>query len=199
MSLSQRIINGRVHREQHRDGNNPDTEDYTCSICHHPNFPLPQVFERFWTYYFTYLAPTAEDYSEITVQRYLLVDEFRRSVQRHGKVTLATATILQQFQRVLHAIHYRANLRITTTQLAVQVVIASLLTNGFGDHISERAHTLLVQFQNPLLNDRPLYPTVQQILTAYTEQSRETCTDSGIVPLIKVAETTITSQPDTPL
>ena len=109
MSLAQRIINGRTHREQHRTGQ-PTTEDYTCSLCHHPNFPLPQGFERFWAYYSIYLAPTAEDYSEITVQRYLLVDEFRRTVQRNGRVTLTTATILQQFQRVLHAIYYRANL-----------------------------------------------------------------------------------------
>ena len=75
MLLAQRIINGRTHREQHRTGQ-PITEDYTCSLYHHPNFPLPQGFEKFWTYYSTYLAPTAEDYSEITVQRYLLVDEF---------------------------------------------------------------------------------------------------------------------------
>src|ERR1044071_2787349 len=199
MSLSQRIINGRVHREQHRAGNNPDTEDYTCSICHHPNFPLPQGFERFWAYYFTYLAPTAEDYSEITVQRYLLVDEFRRSVQRNGRITLATATILQQFQRVLHAIHYHANLRITTTQLAVQVVIASLLSDGFEDLVPDRAHNLLTQFQNPLLNDHPLYPAIQQILTAYAEQSRETRTNSGVAPLIEVAATTTSGRPDTPL
>src|ERR1044072_273753 len=199
MSLSQRIINGRVHKEQHRTGNNPDTENYTCSICHHPNFPLPRGFERFWIYYSTYLAPTAEDYSEITVQRYLLVDEFRRSVQRNGRITLATATILQQFQRVLHAIHYRANLRVTTTQLAVQVVIASLLSDGFEDLVPNRAHNLLIHLQNPLLNDRPLYPAIQQILTAYAEQGRETRTDSGVAPLIPVVATSTTSRPDTPL
>src|ERR1043165_6514277 len=199
MSLSQRIINGRVHREQHRIGNNPDTEDYTCSLCHHPNFPLPRGFERFWTYYSTYLAPTAEDYSEITVQRYLLVDEFRRSVQRNGRITLATATILQQFQRVLHAIHYRANLRVTTTQLAVQVVIASLVSDRFEDLVPDRAHNFLIQFQNPFLNDHPLYLAIQQILSAYAEQSRETRTDSGVAPLIEVAAATATSQPNIPL
>ena len=40
---------------------------------------------------------------------------------------------------------------------------------------------------------------IQQILSAYAKQSRETRTDSGVAPLIEVAETTTTSHPDTPL
>ena len=42
-------------------------------------------------------------------------------------------------------------------------------------------------------------PAIQQILTAYAEQGRETRTDPGVAPLIEVAETTTTSRPDTPL
>ena len=125
MSLSQRITIGKTHREQHRSGETDLIEDSSCSICHPPQSPIPIEFERFWNFYSKYIAPTAEDYSEITIQRYQQVLSFSVLVERREYISDTTATILQQYQRVLHTIYYRADLRRTTEQLAIIVVLTS--------------------------------------------------------------------------
>ena len=70
-------------------------EDPSCSICHPPQFLISIEFERFWNFYSKYIAPIAENYSEITVQRYLQVLIFSNLVERRGYILETTATILQ--------------------------------------------------------------------------------------------------------
>jgi len=110
MSLSQRVTIGRTHREQHRLEETNLIEDSSCSICHPPQSPASQEFERFWGFFSRYIAPTADDYSEITIQRYQQVLIFSTLAARREYISEITATILQQYQRVLHTIYYRADL-----------------------------------------------------------------------------------------
>ena len=98
MSLSQRITIGRTHREQHRSEATNLIKDLSCSICHPPQFPISIEFDRFWGFYSKYIAPTADDYSEVTIQRYQQVLTFSQLVQRRGYISETTATILQQYQ-----------------------------------------------------------------------------------------------------
>ena len=104
-------------------------EDPSYSICHPPQFPISREFERFWNFYSQYIAPTVENYSEITIQWYLQVLSFSNLVKRRGYVLETTATILQQYQHVLHTIYYKANLKRTTEQLAIIVVLTGFVTN----------------------------------------------------------------------
>ena len=67
MSLSQQVTIGKTHREQHQTRETELIEDSLCSICHSPQFPISIEFERFWNFYSKYIAPTAKDYSEITI------------------------------------------------------------------------------------------------------------------------------------
>ena len=131
MSLSQRVTIGRTHREQHQSGEMNLIEDSSCSICHPPQNPAPKEFERFWGFFSRYIAPTADDYSEITIQRYQQVLTFSTLAARRGYISDITATILQQYQRVLHTIYYQADLRRTTEQLAIIIVLTGLVTNQF--------------------------------------------------------------------
>src|ERR1043165_2506375 len=101
MSLSQRITIGKIHRKQHHTGEANLIEDPLCSICHPSQSPIPIKFERFWNFYSKYIVPTAEDYSEITIQRHQQILSFSVLVERRGYVSETTATILQQYQCVI--------------------------------------------------------------------------------------------------
>src|ERR1044071_5752038 len=154
MSLSQRIAIGKTHREQHNTGETNLLEDPSCSICHPSQFPISILFERFWNFYSRYIAPTAEDYSEITIQRYIQVQSFANLIQRRGYISETTSTILQQYQRVLHTIYYRAELKQTTEQLAIITVLTGLVTNQFERDLSANCWEYILFFRNPLLNHR---------------------------------------------
>src|ERR1044072_780240 len=199
MSLSQRINIGKIHRKQHQQGETNLLEDPSCSICHPPQFPISVPFERFWNFYSRFIAPTAEDYSEITVQRYLQVQSFAVLVQRRGYISETTSTILQQYQRVLHTIYYRAELRQTTEQLAIITVLTGLVTNQFERDPSAHCWEYILSFRNPLLNDRPLFRAFEQILQASQETDRSSRTHTGIAPLVSPHPPTETTRPDTPL
>src|ERR1043165_2315320 len=157
MSLPQRITIGKTHREQHRTGETDLIEDPSCSICRPPQSPIPIEFERFWNFYSKYIAPTAEDYSEITIQCYQQVLFFSTLIKRRGYISETTATILQQYQHVLHTIYYRVDFRRTTEQLAIIVVLVRFVTNQFERDPSPHYWEFITTFRNPLLNDRPLY------------------------------------------
>jgi len=68
-----------IHRTAHQAGLDLGTQDNTCSVCH-PPLETPRSFERFWTFYSNHIVPTAEDYSEITVQRFLQADRLRQRI-----------------------------------------------------------------------------------------------------------------------
>src|ERR1043165_7277435 len=199
MSLSQRITIGKTHREQHRTGVTNLIEDPSCSTCHPPQSPIPIEFERFWNFFSKYIAPTAEDYSEITIQRYQQVLTFSSLVNRRGYISETTATILQQYQRVLHTIYYRADLRRTTEQLAIIVVLTGFVTNQFARDSSQHNWSAIIEFRNPLLNDRPLFRTCEQILEVYQYSERSTRSHTGIAPLVLSYTPAETTRLDTPL
>src|ERR1043165_3998956 len=199
MSLLQRITIGKTHREQHHTGEINLIEAPSCSICHLLQNPIPIEFERFWGFYSRYIAPTAEDYSEVTIQRYQQVLPFSTLANRRGYISETTATILQQYQRVLHTIHYRADLARTTEQLAITVMLTGFVTNQFERDPSQHNWEAIINFRNPLLNDRPLYRVFEQILEAYQSSDRSTRSSTGIAPLVPAYIPTELTRPDTPL
>src|ERR1043165_5256391 len=197
MSLLQRITIGKTHREQHHKEETNLIEDPSCSICHPPQFPISVEFERFWGFYSRYIAPTAEDYSEVTIQCYQQVLTFSSLANRRGYISETTATILQQYQRVLHTIHYRADLARTTEQLTITVVLIGFVTNQFERDPSQHNWEAIIHFRNPLLNDRPLYRVFEQILEAYQNSDRSTRSSTGIAPLVPTYTPTELTRPDT--
>src|ERR1043165_7060056 len=199
MSLSQRINIGKTHREQHQQGETNLLEDPSCSTCHPPQFPISTAFERFWNFYSRFIAPTAEDYSEITIQRYLQVQSFAILVQRRGYISETTSTILQQYQQVLHTIYYRAELRQTTEQLAIITVLTGLVSDQFERDPSAHCWEYILSFRNPLLNDRPHFRAFEQILQAYQETDRTSRSHTGIAPLVPPFTPVEVTRPDTPL
>src|ERR1044072_6734224 len=184
MSLSQRILTGQTHRREHREGQRPTLEDQTCPIC----FPIPEEidpkFVRFWNFYTGYLAPSATEFSILTVQRYSQADILRSHATEIGYIGKATSNILRNYQQVLHTIHYNSSPPYTTTQLALQTLILSLCSGAFTNIITERTHNLALQCQNPVLNDHACYNIIKQLVAAYTEQSRSTRTNILIAPVI---------------
>lgn len=196
MSLPQRIISGNLHRNEHIESKGDITKDPACSTCYPPTNP-PEEFERFWSYYSRYLAPTATDYSEITIQRFLQADLVRQTADERGYITLATTTILKQYLRVLQTIHYRANLRTTLSDLTVQVVLTALITENFKNDPTSLASIQVINLQNPVTREHPKYLLIQQILQAYQNQERQTRTSGDIVPDVPPLRTE--SRPETPL
>ena len=195
MSLSQRITIGKTHREQHHTGEINLIEDPSCSICHPSQNPIPVEFERFWGFYSRYIAPTAEDYSEVTIQRYQQVLTFSSLANRRGYISETTTTILQQYQRVLHTIHYRADLARTTEQLAITVMLTGFVTNQFERDPSQHNWEAIINFRNTLLNDRPLYRVFEQTLEAYQSSDRSTRSSTGIAPLVPAYTPTELTKP----
>src|SRR5687767_637558 len=199
MSLAQRIVNGTIHRALHQSNSEIEITDDTCSICH-PPLETPRSFEIFWEFFFNYIAPSADDYSEITVQRFLQTDRLRQRILETQTIEISTTTILQHYQRVIHAIHYRRNLRRTSTELAVQTFLIALLTNNFDERlVSNRINEHISDFQNPLLNDRPLYQIVETTLQTFAQLERSTRTRNELAPEIPITQRQPTSRTDTPV
>ena len=137
MSLSQQILTGQTHRREHREGQQPTFEDQTCPIC----FPIPEEidskFIRFWNFYTGYLAPSATEFSILTIQRYSQADILRSHATEIGYIGEATTNILQSYQQVLHTIYYNTSPPYTITQLALQTVILSFCSGAFTNIITE--------------------------------------------------------------
>src|SRR3990170_1030703 len=175
-----------IYRTAHQQGLDLGTLDITCSICH-PPLETPRSFERFWTFYSNHIVPTAEDYSEITVQRFLQADRLRQRIIATQRIETITAPVLRHYQRVVKAIHHRRTLRFTTTQLAVQVFLINLLTDNCDERfLNNNIIQKVFNFENPLLNDRPLYGIVQTTLQAYGNLPHTTRTINEIAPELPI-------------
>src|ERR1043165_1513040 len=87
---------------------------------------------------------------------------------------------------MLHTIFYHNELRRTTTQLTIIVVLTGFVTNQFDVDPSPRTWKEIINFRNPLLNDRPLYRVFEQILETYQASERSTQSDTGVAPLVPV-------------
>ena len=109
MSLPQRILSGQIHRREHREGQQPTLEDQTCPIC----FPIPEEidpkFIRFWNFYTGYLAPSATEFSILTIQRYSQADILKSHATEIRYIGEAITNILQSYQQDLHTIHYNSS------------------------------------------------------------------------------------------
>src|SRR5215208_2469632 len=180
MSTPSKIQYEQLHRAFHQQGLEPSTEDQTCSICQ-PPLETPSSFERFWTFYSNNIVPAADDYSEITVQRFLQADRLKQRILATQRIELITSPILRHYQRVVNAIHYRRVLRHTTTQIAIQVFIIALLTNNFDERLLVNSTIKKAfRFENPLLNDRSLYGIIQTVLQTYAELPTATRTHNDL-------------------
>src|SRR5262245_21232798 len=198
MSLNERIELGIQHREQHSRDQRIINQDQTCSRCYPPT-EITDDFERFWDYYSQYLVHPAIDYSEITVQRYTQAHLLLENIRQKGFITSATQTVLQAIQRVVHTIHYRVKLRVTSTQIAIRIVVSYLLTQNFRNTLSLRQSQAIVEFTNPVLNDNHFYIAIQQILTAYQNTQRELRSSDGVAPQIEPHQPQDISRPVTPI
>src|SRR3990170_4802486 len=188
-----------IYRTAHQQGLDLGTLDITCSICH-PPLETPRSFERFWTFYSNYIVPTAEDYSEITVQRFLQADRLRQRILATQRIETITTPILRHYQRVIRAIHHRRALRSTTVQLAIYIFLINLLTDKCDERfLTENITRKIFNFENPLLNDRPLYGVVQITLQTYGNLSHTTRTINEIAPELPITPQEERDRTDTPV
>src|SRR3990170_2283343 len=188
-----------IHRTAHQTGLDLGTLDNTCSICH-PPLETPQSFERFWRFYSNHIVPTAEDYSEITVQRFLQADRLRQRILATQRIETITAPVLRYYQRVVKAIHHRRALRFTTTQLAIQIFLINLLTDNCDERfLNNNTIQKVYNFENPLLNDRPLYGIVQTTLQAYGNLPHTTRTINEVAPELPITPQEERDRTDTPV
>src|SRR5262245_18652749 len=119
-----------LHRAAHRNNQQLLTSDETCARCYPPIDPTT-AFLNFWNLYIEHFVPTAEEYSEITIQRFKQYHQIIEDIVNRGYITVSTAPVLRYIQRVINIIYHRRRLTESTTDLAVKITLIAILTEGF--------------------------------------------------------------------
>lgn len=186
MSIQQRSLTGRFHRQQHTDNRPISVNDITCSICH-PPVEVNQQFLNFWEN-LQQFAPSADEYSEVTIQRFITTYEVAIDIQLRGSITNNTGNILRHYQQTVNSIYFRQNPSYTSADLALFVALSYFISNNYTRTLSERVIREIKAVQNPVLNDHPCYRIINQIIRSWGQQVRGTRTQQVLAPEIIVEE-----------
>ena len=136
MSLAQQAQIQHRHDIEHVSGN-LTTIDYSCTICHPVQNPIPQVFRSYWRWLTRDLA-NPYTYSQVAIRNYQIADGTRQRIQNQKRLLTADRNVLQEFKATLNGVRFIRTPAYTATDITYFTVVSSLLSDGFVNPIPER-------------------------------------------------------------
>src|SRR5688572_26485832 len=185
MSLAQQVERSLQHSTQHQENITDRINDPCCPLCYPITNVPSQGFQNFWKWISREIAPSARFYNQNSIKTYETADQIRAILQNSSRITAQTQGIIKAYKNVIQTLNFNRNPSYTAGDLGYFTTVATLLTRGFRIDLDPRQQTAILNGNEPVNANDPLYNNLQNLRRVWASSTTRRSRD-------------LTPTPDTP-